>query len=110
MDENSIETAIQKYLNHCRFEKGLDFKTIKAYQIDLLQFYAYNQKEGNSYCKENLQAYIANLHGHYKIKSVKRKIASLKAFFNYLEYEVRILSLKYVSSSTNRFFSPAQFP
>lgn len=87
MDENSIETAIQKYLNHCRFEKGLDSKTIKAYQIDLLQFYAYNQKEGNSYCKENLQAYIANLHGHYKIKSVKRKIASLKAFFNYLEYE-----------------------
>ena len=87
MDENCIETAIQSYLNHCRFEKGLDSKTIKAYQIDLLQFSAFIQKEGNSYCKGNLQAYIACLHGHYKIKSVKRKIASLKAFFNYLEYE-----------------------
>lgn len=87
MDENCIETAIQSYLNHCRFEKGLDSKTIKAYQIDLLQFSAFIQTEGNSYCKENLQAYIACLHGHYKIKSVKRKIASLKAFFNYLEYE-----------------------
>ena len=82
MDENCIETAIQSYLNHCRFEKGLDSKTIKAYQIDLLQFSAFIQKEGNSYCKGNLQAYIACLHGHYKIKSVKRKIASLKAFFN----------------------------
>ena len=87
MDENCIETAIRNYLNHCRFEKGLDSKTIKAYQIDLLQFSAFIQKEGNSYCKENLQAYIAYLHGHYKIKSVKRKIASLKAFFNYLEFE-----------------------
>lgn len=87
MGENCIETAIQSYLNHCRFEKGLDSKTIKAYQIDLLQFSAFIQKEGNSYCKGNLQAYIACLHGHYKIKSVKRKIASLKAFFNYLEYE-----------------------
>ena len=87
MDENYIETAIRNYLNHCRFEKGLDSKTIKAYQIDLLQFSASIRKEGNSYCKENLQAYIAHLHGHYKIKSVKRKIASLKAFFNYLEYE-----------------------
>lgn len=87
MDENCIETAIRNYLNHCQFEKGLDFKTIKAYQIDLLQFSAFIQKEGYSYCKENLQAYIVYLHGHYKIKSVKRKIASLKAFFNYLEYE-----------------------
>ena len=87
MDENCIETAIQNYLNHCRFEKGLDSKTVKAYQIDLLQLSAYIQKEGNSYCKENLQAYIAYLHSRYKIKTVKRKIASLKAFFNYLEYE-----------------------
>ena len=87
MDENCIETAIRNYLNHCQIEKGLDSKTIKAYQIDLLQFSAFIQKEGYSYCKENLQAYIVYLHGHYKIKSVKRKIASLKAFFTYLEYE-----------------------
>ena len=53
MDENCIETAIQSYLNHCRFEKGLDSKTIKAYQIDLLQFSAYIQKEGNSYCNNS---------------------------------------------------------
>lgn len=87
MHENCIKTAIQNYLNHCQFEKGLDSKTIKAYQIDLLQFSSFIQKEGNSYCKENLQAYIACLHRCYKIKTVKRKIASLKAFFNYLEFE-----------------------
>lgn len=87
MHENCIKTAIQNYLNHCQFEKGLDSKTIKAYQIDLLQFSSFIQKEGNSYCKETLQAYIACLHRCYKIKTVKRKIASLKAFFNYLEFE-----------------------
>lgn len=56
MNENCIETGIQRYLNHCRFEKELDFKTIKGYQINLFHFSAYIQKEGSSYCKENLQA------------------------------------------------------
>lgn len=90
MDESNINPQIQNYLNHCRFEKGLDSKTIKAYKIDLTQFDTYIKLTGGSYSKECLQAYIAHLHSTYAIKSVKRKIASLKAFFNYLEYEEMI--------------------
>lgn len=90
MDESNINPQIQNYLNHCRFEKGLDSKTIKAYKIDLIQFDTYIKSTGGSYSKERLQAYIAHLHSTYAIKSVKRKIASLKAFFNYLEYEEMI--------------------
>lgn len=37
--------------------------------------------------RSNLTTYITNLHKYYKPKSAKRKIASLKAFFSYLEYE-----------------------
>ena len=36
--------------------------------------------------RNTLDLYITELHKHYKPKSVKRKIASLKAFFHYLEY------------------------
>lgn len=34
-----------------------------------------------------LETHIAQLHQQYKPKTVKRKIASLKAFFHYLEYK-----------------------
>ncbi len=87
MNETSIESLIRSYLNHCRFEKGLDGKTLKAYKIDLLQYVTYAKEENNVFIKETLQSYIVYLHSRYKVKTVKRKIASLKAFFNYLEYE-----------------------
>lgn len=88
MDNEIKENNIEKYLNHCKFEKGLDSKSIKAYRIDLLQYETYVKGAADrAYCKETLQSYIAYLHNMYKVKTVKRKIASLKAFFNYLEYE-----------------------
>lgn len=88
MDKIIKENNVEKYLNHCKFEKGLDVKSIKAYRIDLLQYVAYAKGAAvEVYCKETIQSYIAYLHSLYKVKTVKRKIASLKAFFNYLEYE-----------------------
>ncbi len=87
MDLLNTEELIQRYLQHCRIEKSLDSKTLKAYRIDLLQFNGYIHSTGYSYTKECLQTYIAILHEKYAIKTVKRKIATLKAFFNYLEYE-----------------------
>lgn len=87
MDTLHIGTQISYYIDHCRFQKGLSPQTIKAYQIDLNQFSAFVQQFDNSCTKENLQSYIAHLHSKYKIKSVKRKIAALKAFFSYLEFE-----------------------
>ena len=37
--------------------------------------------------KEKIETYITELHKKYKQKTVKRKIATLKAFYNYLEEE-----------------------
>ena len=34
----TIQTAINDFTNHCKFEKNLGNKTIKAYQTDLHQF------------------------------------------------------------------------
>ena len=82
-----ISAQIDQYLSYCKVAKGLDAKTIKAYQIDLLQFADFINARDCELSKENIQEYLAVLHSKFKIKSVKRKVASLKAFMNYLEYE-----------------------
>lgn len=87
MDTQNIETQIKNYLSHCKYEKNLNSKTLKAYETDLRQYAKFTQTKGTTYSKESLQLYIVHLQNSYKVKSVKRKIASLKAFFNYLEYE-----------------------
>lgn len=90
MDNFNIDQCILSYLSHCKYEKGLSFQTLKAYQIDLEQFAQFIKNEMRSPSKDVLQSYISSLRQQYKIKSEKRKIASLKAFFDYLEYEGKI--------------------
>ena len=87
MEGLNFERLTQNYLNHCKYEKGLDEKTMKAYNIDLAQYASTSSDPNDLFTQKHLQLYIAELHSKYAIKSVKRKIASLKAFFNYLEYE-----------------------
>ena len=76
------------YLTYCECRKNLNTKTIKSYRIDLNQ---YNQfivdQQLNWLKKRTIEKYIDILHKKYKPKSVKRKIASLKAFYHYLEIE-----------------------
>lgn len=73
------------YLEYCEFRKGLDEKTLKAYRIDLKQYFEFVDSEEPD--KEQLEGYITTLHKSYKQKTVKRKIAALKAFYNFLEEE-----------------------
>ena len=86
-----LEDAINKFLFHCQYEKGLSSKTLIAYQIDLGQFVAYIkeiEEKIDVYMinREILKGYIFKI-SHFKPKTIKRKIASLKAMFNFLEYE-----------------------
>ena len=75
-----------RYLNYCEYRKQLNFKTIKAYKIDLNQYNSFCLDISDPFSKKAVDSYITELFKHYKPKSVKRKIASLKAFFHYLEY------------------------
>ncbi len=78
----------EKYLNFCESRKNLDRKTIKSYRIDLQQYDDYYQINNLNWVeKSSIEQYIDHMHNQYKPKSVKRKIASLKAFFHYLEIE-----------------------
>lgn len=84
---DTVNACIKNYLEYCHSQKCLDEKTLKAYRIDLRQF-----SEQNPYTtiteitSESIEHYIVHLHTQYKPKTVKRKIASMKAFFHYLEY------------------------
>ena len=83
-----IKNNINNYLDYCKSQKRLDEKTLKAYRIDLNQF---SDKIIISSISEinisTLEYHISFLNDIYKPKTVKRKLASIKAFFHYLEYK-----------------------
>ena len=85
---SNLSTQINHYLEYCQNQRRLDSKTIKAYRIDLKQFQSgISSTEPAQISPELLENYIATLHQTYKPKTVKRKLASIKAFFRYLEYK-----------------------
>lgn len=79
-----LTAQITIFLGYCKNRKTLNNKTIKAYSIDLKQFAEYSK---NMFNKEVLCNYLEFLHNTYKPKTVKRKIATLKAFTHYLIIE-----------------------
>ena len=76
---------VEVYLEYCQYRKELDEKTLKAYRIDLRQYF--DSISSGEPRKDEIEKYITELHKRYKQKTVKRKIASIKAFYNYLEEE-----------------------
>lgn len=83
--------VIEKFLFHCKYEKRLSEKTLKSYSVDLRQF----EFHVHTYCdltdiskvgKEEIKKYIQYL-SVFKPKTIKRKVASAKAMYNFLEFE-----------------------
>lgn len=79
----NYKEQVKKYLEFCEFRKELDWNTLKAYRVDLKQFFVYIQEDMPD--KKKIEEYITELHKKYKQKTIKRKIASIKAYYNYLE-------------------------
>jgi integrase/recombinase XerD len=79
---------VAEYLDVCEYQKKLDQKTLKAYRIDLRQFKDFFACQSDVVMsKRELSKYIIHLHQDYKPKSVKRKVATVRAYFKFLEYE-----------------------
>jgi integrase/recombinase XerD len=75
---------VSRFIGHCKYQKGLNSKTVKAYSIDLRQYSVFSSGKIE---KNVLMCFIEHLHRLYKPKTVRRKIATLKAFVNYLYFE-----------------------
>lgn len=108
MTTTLLSTHIQNYLTYCKNQKRLDEKTLKAYRIDLAQFaHAQIPSDITDITPDLLEEYVAGLHEQYKPRTVKRKIASLKAFF--ITCYIRIFCLKIHSISFNCVFANLLF-
>lgn len=83
---SALDSYVNDYLDYCKYRKRLDQKTLKAYRIDLKQYRDYAQTRDDGLSRDTVDSFITSLHKEYKPKTVKRKIASLKAFFHYLAY------------------------
>lgn len=107
---SNLQKHIENYLNYCKYQKRLDAKTLKAYNIDICQFleqvFSIDVLDITPYILEN---YIAKLHQQFKPKTAKRKIASLKALFHYLEYK-EILDINPFNKIQIKFREPVILP
>lgn len=77
---------LQQYLYACLYQRMLDPKTIKAYRIDLTQFINY-ENGSLGFNTDGIKRYIAFMNQKYKPRTVKRKIASLRALASWMEEE-----------------------
>jgi len=104
----NLEQTIENYLAYCTLQKKLNAKSIKAYKIDLEQLRRHTLPE-NIPGKAELSAFIAHLHKNYLPRTVKRKIASFRAFFNYLEFE-EIITENPMKKIKTKFQLPQMLP
>lgn len=81
---------LDTYFVYCRLQRNLDEKTVKAYQIDLEQFKNYLDQTECDVCRNVLERYIEVLSTRYKISTVRRKCAAIKAYYRYLIYQEKI--------------------
>ena len=103
-----LKQTMTDYFAYCEYQKKLNTKTIKAYTIDLEQLRQYTESESIP-VKAEITVYITHLHKIYSPRTVKRKIASIRAFFNYLEFE-EILDENPMKKIKTKFQIPQLLP
>ncbi|MCM1100425.1 MAG: tyrosine-type recombinase/integrase [Clostridium sp.] len=106
---NTLTNYTAEYCEYCKYRKRLNSKTLKAYRIDLGQYAQFCHGSPDCFSRHFVDNYITSLHKMYTPKTVKRKIASLKAFFHYLEYR-EILNTNPFAKLDVRFREPKLLP
>ncbi len=81
---------IKRYMIHLGIEKGVSEATLRAYESDILQFFAYLGETGagtdpSSTAPAHVKGWLGSLaRKGYSPRSISRKIASLRSFFSWL--------------------------
>lgn len=73
---------LSKFINYLQATKNLSVKTLKAYSSDLNQFFKYEQ----NIIHPDICGFISYMNSEIKLRdtSIRRKIITLKSFYNYL--------------------------
>jgi len=90
MEDNS---RIRTFIKVSHFEKNLSERTLNAYKSDLTQFSQfYKDKNLAEVTSEDIRDFLEALqtNHHYKDTTIRRKLATLKIFYSFLEDEGEI--------------------
>jgi integrase/recombinase XerD len=94
---------IFRYLDYCKYEKGVSDHTLKAYKCDIniLENYLKATCEINltQTNKQHIKQYFSSLQTSNKPKTIKRKLISIRLFFKYLK-EVKLIKQSPMQSLT----------
>jgi len=103
----TLSSLIADYLETGEYEKQLSPDTIKAYRIDLQQFIDFTEDTWAD--KDTLNQYIKYLNQHFAPRSVKRKLASVRAFYHEMEMSGELEENPF-NKLHIRIHSPQQLP
>ena len=103
----SLLDAIDEYLKTAKYERKLSQDTIKAYRIDLRQFSEFTH--GIWPERELLSAYVKHLNSNFAPRFVRRKLASVRAFYHELELQEVVRGNPF-NKLPIRIQSPKQLP
>lgn len=88
-----LELHSQKFIKYCMNHRRLSPDTVKAYGLDLKGFLDFTAAlnppvtASGEVTKQLLQEYVMYLNETFAVKTVRRRIASIRSFYNYLEGE-----------------------
>jgi integrase/recombinase XerC len=86
------EDAIQKYIDHIQFEKGLSSLTIKNYKKDIDQLMLFINKNLRDIQSDDIRKAVAFSHSKgLGSKSLARMISSWRGFFNFLSNHLNFI-------------------
>ena len=83
---NEVQPQTELFLRYLRVEKNASRFTLRSYQIDLKQFFAYlNELEADCIDRKAIRDFLALLaHRGLQPTTMNRKLASLRSFFKFL--------------------------
>lgn len=88
-----LENQTKQFLTYCQYQRKLSQSTLRSYGFDLQLFSKYLTSldppitQCDQVDRHVLQGYTAHLSSQHAVKTVKRKIACIRSFYNYLEEE-----------------------
>lgn len=109
MHNHDLKHLKENYINYCSYQRKLNSKTVKAYSLDLDQFFHFSESSDDPFSRNTLTEYLCHLNKTYQPRTAKRKLASLKAFLNYLVYE-EFLPVSPLSKIKTNFREPKTLP
>lgn len=85
----SVKQSIQNYINFLKFEKNFSNHTIIAYENDLMEFADFiGEKSISDINKNDIRSFLTFLsEKELQVKSIRRKISSVRSFFKFLMKE-----------------------